>query len=272
MGQPPLAESEGPPPEPIRSVPAGCAQACPAGGLVLRVSGPGDVPAVGRVDAERIVWIEAPLELAGERWPAGVRLDVAVSDPAREAPGLHRLSGLRGERPLRVTLPVVPGLARAARVAMSLQLPLRLLPGQPNPEAVDEWRAVFEAYLHDPRADASVQPFDAALAFLLHGEPVTAWTALDLDPFFVLRLPGPGEEPFPPDLPPDPAFVENWVTGLVASGAECAQCPYLRWCAGIFKWPDRTYACGAVKSFLAAVGEAAEAVARDLGEAEALVP
>ncbi|MBP7866339.1 MAG: hypothetical protein KA419_10350 [Acidobacteria bacterium] len=270
MGQPPLTDADGPPPEPIRNVPAGCAESHPAGGLVLRACCPADVGAVHRVDPDRIAWIEAPLDLAGEAWPAGVRLDVGISDPTREAPGLHPLSRLRGERPLRVTLPVTTGLARAARVAMSLQLPLRLLPGQPSPDALGELRTVFESYLHDPRADASVQPFDAVLAFLLHGEPVTAWTALDLDPFYVCRFPAPGEPASPADIPPDPGFVEHWVTGLVASGAECAGCPYLRWCAGIFKWPDQAYACDAVKRFLAAVGESAEAIARDLGEAEAL--
>lgn len=266
MGQPRVEIVE-PPPEPILSVPAGSADDYPAGCLILRATRPEDVPPVRRVNPDRILWIEAPQAMAEADWPPGAGLDVIVADPAREAPALHGLSRLRGDRPVRVTIPAVAGVGRAARIVMALQLPVRLLPGQPSPEAVTELHAVLESYLHDPQANASVQPFDAALEFLLHGRPVTSWMALDLDPAFVRRLPGPGEDEAGEIVP---GSVDAWIARLVENGAECASCPYTPWCAGIFKWPDPAYSCEAVQTLLGRIGESALAIARDLDEARNL--
>lgn len=257
----------GPPPDPILSVPAGSVDAHPAVSLVIRANRQEDLDRVRGVSPDRIVWIEAPLDLAEIAWPPGLPLDVMVADPAREAARLHGLSRARDDRLIRVSIPAKAGVSRAARIAMALQLPVRLLPGQPGPEAAAELRTVLETYLHDPQANASVQPFDAALEYLLHGRPVTAWAALELDPAYVIRIPDPGE-PLPAAPRPDaPGFVAAWISRLVFEAAECAGCPYAGWCAGLFKWPDPAYACDHIKPLLAAIGVNAEAIARDLGEA-----
>jgi hypothetical protein len=155
---------------------------------------------------------------------------------------------------------------------MALQLPVRLLPRQPSPDAIGELHAVLEAYLHDPQTTASVQPFDSALAFWLHGHPSTVWAALDLDPAHV-RTVQDGDAPRTAAAPPDgPGIVAAIAARLVADGAECATCPFVGWCAGFFKWPDPAYACEAVKPLLGAIGDAAAQIARDLDEAQALQP
>jgi len=262
-----VVESGEPAPGPILNLPVGRAGAYPDGDLILRLEREADLACLSRVEPERIVWVEAPLDLAEAAWPPGVGLDVRVAAPAAEAPRLHGLSRWRDERPIRVTIPAVAGVGRAARVALALQLPIRLLLGQPSPAAVAELLEVLETYLHDPQANASVQPFDAALEYLLHGRPVTAWAALDLDPAYVVRVPGP-QETSPPEAPPgDPGFVPTWISRLIAEAAECAACPYAGWCAGLFKWPDPAYACHNVKTLLATIGKNAEALASDLGEA-----
>jgi hypothetical protein len=227
---------------------------------------------VKRVDSDRIVWIEAPLAIADAAWPPGVGLDVTLADPAREAASLYGVAQLRADRPLRVTIPVVEGVGRAARIAMALQLPVRLLPRQPPPDAIGELHAVLEAYLHDPQTTASVQPFDSALAFWLHGHPATVWAALDLDPAFVRTVRDGGDGDGAGAPPDGPGFVATTAARLVAGGAECAACPFLAWCAGFFKWPDPAYACDAVKPLLGAIAGAAAQIARDLDEAQAMQP
>ena len=57
-----------------------------------------------------------------------------------------------------------------------------------------------------------------------------------------------------------------------AEGAECATCPFVPWCAGLFKWPDPARGCDDVRPLLGAIGEAATQVAADLAEARALLP
>lgn len=246
-------------PEPIVSIPAEAAGEHPAGALIIRAAKAGDARLLNRIRPERIVWIEAPLALSAEAWPPGAGLDVSLADPASEAPQLYTLLQMRDVRPLRVTIPVLPGVARAARIAMALQLPLRLLALQPSAEAMTELQAVLHSYLHDSQTTASVQPFEAALAYWLHGDAPSAWAALDLDPALIRRLPG--------EAGAD--FVEAHLRSMMENRAECANCPFLGWCAGFFKWPDAQYACEpAVKPLLAAIRESADRIGRDLREAD----
>jgi hypothetical protein len=257
---------------PVSNIPVGRAEAHPTGPLILRVAGRDDVPLAAAVAPERVVWVEIPLDLAHEPWPAGMPLDIIVAEPHTEAPGLHALSRVRHDHPLRVTIPVVGGVARAGRVAMSLQLPVRLLPSQPSPQAVAELGQVLDIYLHDPQTVAPVQFFHSALAHWLHGEPTTLWQSLEQDPAYYPRF-GPGpEDPAPNGTPRDPAFAVSRLARLVEEGGECASCRFRDVCGGYFKWPDASYACAPVLPLLARLEEAAADVARDLSEADATEP
>jgi hypothetical protein len=199
-------------------------------------------------------------------------LDIVVAEPQAESPGLHALSRLRHDRPLRVTIPVVPGVARAARVAMALQLPVRLLPIQPSPEALAELHQVLDIYLHDARTVAPVQFLHSALAHWLHGDPTTLWQSLEQDPAYYPRF-GPGPEDPAPNAPPrNHAFATEWLARVAEKGGECASCRFRSVCGGYFKWPDASYACAPVLPLFARLEEAAAQVTRDLSEADAIEP
>lgn len=256
--------------QPIMSVAAECVDEYPEGPLIIRVRSPQDVSVLNGVHPDRIIWMEAPSAIAFEKWPSGVGLDAMVSDPAKEAANLYSLTRVRDYRPLRVTIPGVAGVGRAARIAMALQIPIRLLLQQPTPEVVSELYSVLKTYLHDPQTNASVQPFDSALAFWLHGNPATVWMALDLDPAYVRQVPDIAETQQVTAIADDPDFVGGTLDRLIANGAECADCPFVGWCAGFFKWPNPNYTCEAIKPLLGSIADSAAQIARDLEEAEAM--
>lgn len=264
MGEPIAAD--GTRPAPLLSVPVARAADHPEGPLVLRVARAADVPRVGEAPAERVVWVETTVDLAGSGWPPGVGLDLLVTDPERQAALLYGVAPLRHERPLRVTIAVEPGVAKAARVAMALHLPVRLDARQPTAGAVAELATVLEAYLHDPQATEPVEFFHSALAHGLHGLPTTLWQALERDPASSRRIADDGR-PDPREPPPDEGFVAGHLARLVAAGADCAACRFRELCAGCFKWPDPAYDCGPVLGLLQTLAAAAARLAHDLEEA-----
>ena len=79
-----------------------------------------------------------------------VPLDVMLSDPASEFSDLYRLVDTCAAREVRVTVPAAPGLAKAVRLAAALRLPVRVLPGQPAGEVLEELHDALEFYLHEP--------------------------------------------------------------------------------------------------------------------------
>lgn len=260
------------PPERVLSVPLRDARAHPAGPLVARVTEADDVSRAGDLPLDRLVWIEVPLPLAEAPWPVGAPLDVVVLDPVREAAGLYVLDRVRRHHPVRVTVAGRPGLGRGARLAMALQLPVRLMALQPSPEVLADLDEVLEIYLHDSQANAPVELLQSALAWSLFGDAPSAWAALELDPDWHLRLGHDGAS-VPAVCPPrEPGFVSRWTSGLVEGGAECATCRHREWCRGFFKWPDAAYDCAGVVRLLGRIEENAARLSRDLDEARELAP
>jgi hypothetical protein len=256
----------------VTSVPARRAHAHPDGPLVVRATSLDDVAACAALDPARVVWIEAPLRLADAPFPVGAPLDIVLADPAVEAPGLYSLTRIRTDHPVRVTIVGRPGMARAARLAMALQFPVRLLVQQPSAAVLAELDQVTDRYLHDSRTSAPVEFFQAALAWWLRGDAPPPWVALEVDPAWFPRVDGAGAEHDPTWPPREADFVAKWFAGLVSEGAECATCPARDWCQGYFKWPDRSYGCDGVVRLLARLEASAAQLARDLDEARALEP
>jgi hypothetical protein len=191
-------------------------------------------------------------------------LDVILTDPATEYSSLYRLVDVRIVRGVRVTMPARPGFLKALRLAASLQLPVRLLPGQPSAEALAELTAAAQFYLHDPMVETPVEFFHSLLAAFRSLGEGTLWQFLEEDPAdFSLR-----------DVAgralPAPDWVETHLSRLLRDGAECATCRWLPVCAGYFKWPDSTYACAGVKQLFATLEAAAEEIGRDLASQETL--
>lgn len=268
MGEPvgPVTSS----PLPEHNVPVEWALAHSAGPVTVRVTAAADVGAVARLDPSRIVSIEVPLPLAGQAWPAGVPLDVVLREPAVEAAPLYALNPVARERPVRVTIEGRVGLARAARIAMALQLPVRLLAWQPSPDVLAELDDVLEVYLHGVQTTAPVEPFQSVLAWALHGDAPTAWTALEVDPDWFPRVEGDGAADAGAWPPASPGFVAARFAELVDGAGECASCPFRDWCQGVFKWPDAAYGCDGVKRLLGRIVDSAGQLARDLDESRAL--
>ena len=190
---------------------------------------------------------------------SGLPLDVILTDPATEFSSLYRLVDARVVRNVRVTMPAAPGFMRALRLAASLQLPVRLLPGQPSAEALAELTEAAHFYLHDPMVEAPVEFFHSLLAALRGAEGDTLWLMLEEDPGVFAR----GKARQPHD------FAEKHLAGLIERGAECASCQWQKVCAGYFKWPDPAYACAGVKELFASIQSAADEIGRDLAGQEA---
>lgn len=185
-------------------------------------------------------------------------LDVILTDPATEFSGLYRLVDARIVRSVRVTMPAAPGFMKALRLAASLQLPIRLLPGQPSAAALAELAEAAQFYLHDPMVETPVEFFHSLLAALRGAEGDTLWMMLEEDPKVFAR----NEAGGPRD------FVEKHLAGLVEQGAECATCQWQKVCAGYFKWPDPAYDCAGVKLLLSSIQSAADEIGRDLASRE----
>ena len=191
-----------------------------------------------------------------------IPIDVVLSDPASEFSALYRLVDVRMARPVRVTIPVRPGFLKALRLAASLQLPVRLLPGQPGPEVLAELAAAAQFYLHDSMVEAPVEFFHSVFAVFRGMGDGTLWGFLEQDPAVFSERDAAGGAIHAPD------FVATHLARLLSQGAECAGCRWQTLCAGYFKWPDPAYDCAGVKELFASLEAAADEITRDLASPE----
>jgi hypothetical protein len=221
--------------------------------------------------------VELPLHDSGlwawaSRSSSRVPLDVLLSDPASQFSDLYRLVDVRAVRDVRVTMPALPGFLKAVKLAASLQLPVRILPGQPTPEVLVELAEALEFYLHEPMVEAPVEFFHSLLASACGADTGSLWVILEEDPATFLRYDDEGNPRLPrsAEVPSDEtsAFVEHRFESLVEQGAECVTCPWLHACRGYFKWPDAVYSCSGVKQLFSAIDAAAGEIGRDLGGCE----
>lgn len=189
-------------------------------------------------------------------------LDVVLGDPLREFSALYRLVDVSRTRPVRVTIPATPGFLKALRLAAALQLPVRLLPAQPDEQTLAELMEALRFYLHDPMVEAPVEFFHSVLATFRDMGSGTLWTFLEQDPAVFARHDAAGRELLPRD------FVVTHLARLLQEGAECVSCPWREICAGYFKWPDPRYDCAGVKQLFATLHSAAGEITRDLASRE----
>jgi hypothetical protein len=253
----------------------------------------GDRPfvALPRTSDELCRWLGEPpkglqwIEIEGfldnlEAWAPAARgasqtpLDVILSKPGSEFANLYRLVDVSATRDLRVSMPAVPGFFKAVKLAASLRLPIRLLPGQPNQEVLTELMEALEFYLHGPMVEAPLEFFHSLLATASGADCGSLWMILEEDPVAFQRyddqgrprLPRPGgfgaAEVF------SESFVEDRLRTLLDQGAECASCPWQQVCRGYFKWPDPDYSCGGVKRLFSLIDAAADEIKRDLAIVE----
>jgi hypothetical protein len=199
-----------------------------------------------------------------------VPLDIILTKPASEFANLYRLIDVSATRELRVSMPAVPGFFKAVKLAASLRLPIRLLPGQPTSEGLSELTEALEFYLHGPMVEAPLEFFHSLLATAAGADNGSLWMILEEDPAAFQRYDDKGRHQLPR---PDgigaaetfsEAFVENRLRKLLDQCAECASCPWQQVCRGYFKWPDPAYSCEGVKGLFSRIDAAADEIEQDL--------
>jgi hypothetical protein len=208
----------------------------------------------------------APAALGASQVP----LDVVLFNPASEFSDLYRLVDVCAVRDVRVSMRAAPGFLKAVKLATSLRLPVRVLPGQPTPEVLAQLTEALKLYLHGPMVEMPVEFFHSLLATVCGADPGSLWMILEEDPAAFLHYDAEGRPELPrsggfrsAEVYPE-AFVEHHLKSLVEQGAECATCPWQQACRGYFKWPDPAYSCGGVKQLFSIIEAAANEIERDL--------
>jgi hypothetical protein len=199
-----------------------------------------------------------------------VPLDVVLSDPASEFSDLYRLVDVCTMHDVRVTMPAAPGFLKAIKLAASLRLPVRVIPGQPTPEVLAELMEALEFYLHEPVVEMPVEFFHSLLAAKCGVDEGSLWMILEEDPAAYLHYDAEGRPQLPRssgfrpiEISPE-AFVEHHLKNLIDQNAECATCLWQQACRGYFKWPDPAYSCQGVKQLFLGIEAAANEIERDL--------
>jgi hypothetical protein len=199
-----------------------------------------------------------------------IPLDVVLSEPGTEFADLYRLVDVCGVRSVRVSMPAAPGFLNALRLAASLGIPARILPGQPSDVVLEELAEALSLYLHDAMVEAPIEFFHSALAWMRGTEADSLWNISEENPaIFDRSLAG-----LPPtaqagvEQPMRHDFVPLHLKRLIDEGAECAACPWQPLCQGYFKWPDPSYSCHGVKKLFSTLRAAADEIGRDLARFE----
>jgi len=207
-----------------------------------------------------------------------VPLDVMLSDPASEFSDLYRLVDACAAREVRVTVPAAPGLAKVVRLAAALRLPVRVLPGQPAAEVLEELHEALEFYLHEPMVETPVEFFHSLLGTMSGGDATSLWTILEEDPEAFQLFDACGQARLPRAADSGPVamagggFVETHLNSLIAQGAECATCPWQQLCRGYFKWPDSLYSCEGIKRLFSSIQSAGDEIRKELADIAAADP
>jgi hypothetical protein len=203
-----------------------------------------------------------------------VPLDVLLSQPASEFSDLYRLVDVCAVRDVRVSMPAAPGFLKAVKLATSLHLPVRILPGQPTAGMLAELAEALEFYLHEPMVEVPVEFFHSLLGFASGADTGSLWMILEEDPALFRHYDDDGnpKSPRSSELPPDEtslaAFVEGHFESVIEQGGECATCPWRQICRGYFKWPDPAYSCGGIKQLFSVIEAAVDEINGDLAPFE----
>ena len=203
-------------------------------------------------------------------WGYGVLVDLVMGSPETEFPLLYRHAKLLDKHPVRASVPVLPGLFKAVKVASALRFPVKLDMEQPEPEMFEAMQSVLEFYLHHPSVSQPVEFFHTALLSFYHQAPVPLWDIQEDDPAYVRYVTDDGQEtiarhPVGIRVTGDlGCFVAHLQQELLAERGECGTCEFFAYCGGYFKWPRKDYGCSGVKTLFRALRDASAALRHDL--------
>ena len=203
-------------------------------------------------------------------WGYGVPVDLIMLSPETEFPLLYRHAKLLDKHPVRVSIPALPGLFTAVKVASALRFHVKLNVGQPAPETIETLQSVLNFYLHHTSVSQPIEFFHTALLAFYHQVPVPLWDVQAEDPAYVRYVTDDGRETIvrcPVDVRVTGdlgSFVADLQQALLAERGECCECAFFAHCGGYFKWPRKDYGCSGVKTLFRTLSEAGEALRRDL--------
>lgn len=207
-------------------------------------------------------------------WAEGLPIELLLDNPDADFPTLYAHAKLMENHPVRVAMAVKPGFSKAVKLAAALGFGVRLEIGQEKPEQIDALARVLNAYLHQRIFTQPVDFFHSLLMAWVRDEPANLWDIQEENPALVRTIDDQGREHLPGRLsalsePQPDGFVANWSAGLLADGADCADCEFFSVCHGYFKWPRRDYDCIGVKRLFASLRQAATEFRADLAAAAA---
>jgi len=203
-------------------------------------------------------------------WGYGVPVDLVMLSPDTEFPLLYRHAKLLDKHPVRVSIPALPELFKAVKVASALGFTVKLDVGQPEPAAVEAMQSVLDFYLHHTSVSQPVEFFHTALLSLYNETPVTLWDVQEEDPAYVRYITDDGREtiaryPVGAGVTGDLGFfVAALQQELLAERGECCECEFFAHCGGYFKWPCKDYGCSGVKTLFRTLRDASAALRHDL--------
>jgi hypothetical protein len=227
---------------------------------------------LGNVVGVQLLSLLADVDVLAD-WGYAVPIELAMRDPVTEFALLYRHAKLLDKHPVRASIPVVPGLSKAIRIAISLQFAVKLKLGQPEPAAIEEMLAVLDFYLHHASVSQPVEFFHTTLVSFFDRDPrnhMTLWDVQGEDPAYIRYVTADGEEMVarrmagavePGDLE---SFVPNLQDRLLAEHSECSRCEFFDYCGGYFKWPRMDYSCEGVKRVFQGLKDAAIELEHDL--------
>jgi hypothetical protein len=259
----------------VYNVPVTMIEAYRGRNLVVRSDDPSLlVQELATHDLERVVYLQV-LDVGANpdglmRWEQAVPVDVVIQNPEADLPLLYRYSTMTAVRPVRVSVPVVPGFSKVVKLALSLDFAVKLELSQPETAAMEELLQVAGLYLHQSTVSQPVEYIHSMFLAFYHGEPVTLWTIQEEDPAVVRYVTDQGEEALSQrfagvELKYDVAsFIKAFTKELLSEKQECCDCEYFESCLGYFKWPRKEYRCDGVKVVFQRLKEAAEDLRKDL--------
>lgn len=258
------------------SIPVSLAEAYQGRKIIIRVSDSSEimtefsdaVPA--GLCHVRILSIDGVLEDLKD-WAPGVPIELAIRDACRDLSALYRCAPLLATHPLRVSVPLVPGFAAVVKLAVSLDMAVKVEGGQPDQALTSELLEIARYYLHRTTLAEPIEFFHGLFLAFYHRKPVTLWAIQEEDPSLFRYVADSGEEVgsgrFAEEGEPGRGFLSfsRELRNEIASGhGECAGCDFMVNCLGYFKWPRRAYCCDGIKILMQTLKDAADELRRDL--------
>jgi len=225
--------------------------------IVIRSSNIEELAAAAReIERERLMGLQIisllddpkPLESLSEP----IRLDLVIRS-AHEFSSIYRFADLARLHPMRLTVPVTSGFVKAVRLALSLNIPVKLEVSQPNAEMIDELVGLAEFYLYHQTVSIPMEFFHSLLLGFYLEDPVSLWKIQEEDPAAFCYFDETGKNHFSRRLEGHelPQEVRDYITGdsgtLPSVLQSCQDCKYLKSCAGYFKFPSGDYDCSGIR-------------------------